>query len=81
MYNFIKSKILILILVISSIWSNPFPIDSAVNFIHNTNDINQNGIPDVLTFEGKTVVKNVEIFDVNNNNNLSSFWSYTLPIA
>ena len=79
MYNFIKSKILILILVISSIWSNPFPVDSAVNFIHSTNDINQNGIPDVLTFEGKAIVKNVEIFDVDNNNNLSSFWSYTLP--
>ena len=58
--------------------SNPIQIDSALNFIINTNDINKNGIPDVLAFEGKSIVKNVYIYDINNKS-INAFWTYSLP--
>ena len=71
-------RIFFFILLFSFLTANPFPVKSAMNFIINTNDINQNGISDVLAFEGKTIVKNVEILEINNNS-LSSIWKYSLP--
>ena len=56
-------KYLFILLIFSLIGANPIPMKSTINFILNSNDINKNGNPDVLAFEGRAIVKNVEIFD------------------
>ena len=48
-------------------FANPISIDSGINFILNTNDINNNNKNDVLCFENKPIVRNIEIYDVDNN--------------
>ena len=71
-------RYLFIILTISFIMANPVPINSAVDFVLNTNDINNNGNPDVLVFEGGAVVKNVKIYDVKNKS-FKNIWNFSLP--
>ncbi|MAP67813.1 MAG: hypothetical protein CMF80_08985 [Candidatus Marinimicrobia bacterium] len=59
-------------------FANPISIDSGINFILNTNDINNNNKNDVLCFENKAIVRNIEIYDVDNKS-LNSFWKFSLP--
>ena len=47
-------------------FANPISIDSGINFILNTNDINNNNKEDVLCFENKAIVRNIEIYYVDN---------------
>ena len=71
-------KYLFILLIFSLIGANPIPMKSTINFILNSNDINKNGNPDVLAFEGRAIVKNVEIFDIENKS-IKSIWKYSLP--
>ena len=59
-------------------FANPISIDSGINFILNTNDINNNNKNDVLCFENKAIVRNIEIYDVDNKS-LNSIWKFSLP--
>ena len=71
-------RYLFIILTISFIMGNPVPMNSAVDFVLNTNDINNNGNPDVLVFEGGAVVKNVKIYDIKNKS-FKNIWNFSLP--
>ena len=67
-----------MLIVSSFVIANPVSMNSAVSLKLNTKDINQNGKNDMLCFEGKTVVKKAEIFDVDGKN-VKSIWSYLRP--
>ena len=47
-------------------------------FILDTEDLNNNGINDALTFSGKNLINTATIYDLRQSG-LNKIWDYTLP--